>query len=260
MGIDAGGTLIKIAYEEKGRMHYKTYSYDAMESLITWIKLLSGSVSLSVTGGRADEIKALLGTSRVVAEFEAVTKGGQYLYQTNKGKAKSFLLINIGTGTSFYSVTNEKSERLLGSGIGGGTILGLSCLLNGPTDFQEIVKSAEQGNHETLDLLVKDIYKGETPILGHLTASNFGKSVEKEVTTQDQLAALFTLIGETIVLLATNTLPQENERVFVFVGGAIENNKPLQKIMESFSDQIKVEMVFIENGSYAGAIGALLNA
>ncbi len=257
IGIDAGGTLIKIAYEEKGHMHYKTYSYNEIDSFISWMKLLSGSSAISVTGGRAFEVKHLLGECRIVPEFEAVTKGGQYLYQENSGKAKSFLLVNIGTGTSFYSVTNVYSERIFGSGIGGGTIVGLSKLFSGPTDFQEIIEMATKGDHETLDLTVKDIYKGESPLLGNLTASNFGKPVENEVKVQDRLASVFTLIAETLVLLAANALSHEMERVIVYTGGAVDNNRLLQKLMIRFSEQIKAEMVFVENGRYAGAVGAL---
>jgi type II pantothenate kinase len=63
--------------------------------------------------------------------------------------------------------------------IGGGTLLGLSNLLTGIKDFDQIIDLSKQGDNAHVDMLVKDIY-GSTaaPILGltgDLLASSFAK-------------------------------------------------------------------------------------
>lgn len=45
--------------------------------------------------------------------------------------------------------------------LGGGTFLGLCCLLTGCDTFEEAIALAEQGDSTTVDKLVKDIYGGD---------------------------------------------------------------------------------------------------
>lgn len=62
--------------------------------------------------------------------------------------------------------------------IGGGTLLGLSNLLTGIKDFDQIIDLSKQGDNGQVDMLVKDIYGNSTPILGltgDLIASSFAK-------------------------------------------------------------------------------------
>ena len=58
----------------------------------------------------------------------------------------------------------------------------------------------------SIDLLVKDIYQGmDTPIDGHLTASNFGKvGITKSIKhpAEDIIATVQGLVGEVITTLS----------------------------------------------------------
>ena len=57
-----------------------------------------------------------------------------------------------------------------------GTLMGLSTIMTGISNFDKIKEWAAEGNRDGIDLLVKDIYQGmDTPIDANLTASNFGK-------------------------------------------------------------------------------------
>ena len=44
--------------------------------------------------------------------------------------------------------------------LGGGTFLGLCCLLTGCDTFEEAIELASQGDSTNVDKLVKDIYGG----------------------------------------------------------------------------------------------------
>lgn len=69
-------------------------------------------------------------------------------------------------------------ERVSGTMIGGGTLLGLSNLLTGVNDFDTIKELSKNGDHSKVDMLVKDIYGDSSPIKGlhgDLLASSFGK-------------------------------------------------------------------------------------
>ena len=50
------------------------------------------------------------------------------------------MLVSIGSGVSMIKVSNDgKFERVSGTMIGGGTLVGLSNLLTGVRDFDEII-------------------------------------------------------------------------------------------------------------------------
>ncbi len=53
------------------------------------------------------------------------------------------MLVSIGSGVSMIKVNNNgQFERVSGTMIGGGTLMGLSNLLTGVKDFDQIVKIA----------------------------------------------------------------------------------------------------------------------
>ena len=69
------------------------------------------------------------------------------------------MLVSIGSGVSIIKVNNFSSfERVSGTMIGGGTLLGLANLLTGINDFDTILSLSKQGNNNNVDMLVKDIY------------------------------------------------------------------------------------------------------
>jgi len=94
------------------------------------------------------------------------------------GKSKSSILVSIGSGVSIIKVSAFDSfERVAGTMIGGGTLIGLSNLLTGVRDFDKIIEMASRGDHTKVDMMVKDIYGQNSPfdLQGDLLASSFAK-------------------------------------------------------------------------------------
>ena len=61
---------------------------------------------------------------------------------------KPVILVSIGSGVSIIKVSAFDSfERVAGTMIGGGTLIGLSNLLTGVKDFDQIINLASSGNH-----------------------------------------------------------------------------------------------------------------
>lgn len=61
-------------------------------------------------------------------------------------------------------VSNEgKFERVSGTMIGGGTLVGLSNLLTGINDYDEIIELSKKGDNSNVDMMVKDIYGEKSP-------------------------------------------------------------------------------------------------
>ena len=130
IGIDAGGSLIKMAYEENGKLHFRKEPIGKMDDVLRWLKIVSANKLVVLTGGRAGKIKTeFFPDAEIVDEFTAACEGANYLLiKEGLPTGEKSLLINIGTGTSWFKIEGERYERVLGSGIGGGTFMGMGKL------------------------------------------------------------------------------------------------------------------------------------
>jgi type II pantothenate kinase len=258
-GIDAGGSLIKIAYQEKNKMHYKKYEIDELDQAISWLKMVAPNVSVALTGGKAHLIKQNYFQDAVsIPEFQATCDGVRlFLLDEGKKMDNPFLVVNIGTGTSWHLVHGEKYERILGSGIGGGTFTGLGSLLTTSKQYEKLTVLANAGERGNVDLLVKDIYESdEPPIDGHLTAANFAKGIYVKHSEADRMAALTNMIAETIVLLTLQAAAIHQTKEVVFIGSTLIGNPSLKIGLNSFMNKLGLSSTFLQNGEYCGAAGA----
>ncbi|WP_409305641.1 type II pantothenate kinase [Peribacillus sp. SCS-155] len=260
-GVDAGGSLIKIAYFENERLHVKKYPYDELESLIGWLSIVSRSSMYRITGGKSGKLEQFLGDNQeMVDEFEAVITGvGYLLAEAHHPAKKGSIIVNIGTGTSYYHFSEENSKRIIGSGIGGGTLVGLGGHLSDLENFNEIVLTAKEGDRSKVDLQVKDIYDPlEPPIPGNFTASNFGKQVNDKAEAKDLLASLTGMIAESCMLMAVQAAAMYNVQDIIYIGGALAGNRLLLQNLEEATKAFNYTPHFLDMGEFCGAIGALI--
>ncbi|MBG9481034.1 pantothenate kinase, partial [Bacillus thuringiensis] len=88
IGIDAGGTLTKIAYfnEKKLLTFEKFYSHE-QHKIIDWIKNNNGIKQICITGGKSKLLQQLLtGSYKIIElnEFESTLAGVQYILKEEK--------------------------------------------------------------------------------------------------------------------------------------------------------------------------------
>lgn len=261
VGIDAGGTLIKVVYEEKGYLHYKYYPISKEKELLQWLQIFHSHAQFILTGGRAEALKQKMAEAKIVDEFSVICAGANYLLKEEGKQRSEYLLMNVGTGTSFFIHKNGKSERVLGTGLGGGTFIGLGKLLTGKSTFAQLADLAGDGSKEEIDVLVKDIYESSSsPIDGNLTASNFGKAIFVQGGASDKAAALTNMIAENLMLLAMLLIEKHSLSTIVFSGSGVSQHDYFQTRLAEFSNMFGYEAIFLERGKYSGAVGALLSA
>lgn len=101
------------------------------------------------------------------------------------------MLITIRSGVVFLRVDGPKNfKRLDGSAIGASTYLGLLKLLTNYQYPDEALRGAIEGQNETVDLAVGDIYGGSYPAVGlsaQMIASSFGKVRGKRQTDLEKI-------------------------------------------------------------------------
>lgn len=268
IGIDTGGTLTKIAFlDQQGNLKLKVFPSNQLSLVKEWIETMPEIVEIGVTGGRTEQLRETLQTAKNIeylVEFEATLKGVKYLMKQEGHAIDEAIITNIGTGTSIHFMKGDEHSRIGGTGVGGGTLIGLASIMTGIQDFNEITKLASEGKREQIDLLVKDIYQGmDTPIAGTLTASNFGKvgiTPNEAYPTNDLLATTQGLVGEVITTLSIQLAEQYNTEYIVFIGSTLTNNAHLRQVIENYTILKKHQPIFLKDCGFSGAVGALLNS
>lgn len=207
-----------------------------------WLENHPQVEEIGLTGGRTEQLLDVLKTMKsieYIVEFEATLKGVRYLLEKEGYTVDQSIITNIGTGTSIHYMDGNTHARVGGTGVGGGTLIGLSTIMTGISDFDEIKANAFKGKREGIDMLVKDIYQGmDTPIDGNLTASNFGKvgiTDQREFEQNNVLATTQGLIGEVISTLSIQLAVQYETEHIVYIGSTLIDNDQLVKVIEHYT-------------------------
>ena len=266
VGIDIGGSTTKIAGFREDRMliPVQISADSAVASLFgAFGKFLYdndlqltdiGQVNL--TGVGSSEIRQdIYGVPTFrVDEFSANGVGGGY-YAGNKTE---FMVVSMGTGTSFVEVRNNVPRHLGGIGIGGGTITGLSKLMINTNDVGKIQELASGGKVGNIDLRIGDISKNPLPGLDlEITASNFGKASSR-ANCEDKAAGIVHMVIETICQTAVLISNGTDIKDFVLIGNLI-NFPECWNVCEMIKTMYPhVNFMIPEDGEYGTAIGTAL--
>ncbi|CAF1336999.1 unnamed protein product [Adineta steineri] len=179
-----------------------------------------------------------------------------------------FLLVNIGSGISILHVESESSyRRITGTSIGGGTFLGLCCLLTGCSSYDEAIQLASEGDSNKVDKLVKDIYGGDYErfgLPGHIVASSFGhmNSLEKreQASKADLARATLVTVLNNIGSISMMCAQTENVDRVLFSGSFLRINEVSMRILAYAMDywsRGKIKAIFLEHEGYFSAVGCL---
>lgn len=261
VGIDAGGTLIKIAMEDDTHRTLSTELTTDINKVIQWLNQ-NEFEKINLTGGNAGVIaENIKQSSQIFVEFDAASKGLGILLKEQGHHINQYIFANIGTGTSLHYYNGHHQERVGGIGTGGGMIRGLGYLLTEISDYETLTNLAQSGNRDIIDLKVKHIYKdSEPPIPGELTAANFGNvlnNMNEHFTNSDKLASVVGVVGEVITTIAITVARECQTKNVVYIGSSFNNNPLLRKVIEDYTVLRGCHPFYIENGAFSGAIGVL---
>lgn len=191
-------------------------------------------------------------TIQIVSEFIAIGKGAEIC-----SGQKSGIAVSLGTGTAMvlFNAKTHKYTHIKGTGLGGGTFIGLSKALLNISDFNEISNLALRGVKKNIDLSVGEIVGGNIGILpASATASNFAKYSEN-TKKADIALGISTMIAESITALAIEKCLRYNQTHIIF-GGKFSNLPILKKHVENTTKLFNITSVFSEDSEYMTVIGA----
>lgn len=271
IGIDVGGSTTKIVgfREDAGQRELLEPMFVRATDPITSIygafgKFTSQSgLALSdidrvmVTGVGSTYITAPLYGLRCfrVPEFSCVGKGGIYLSGLDEA-----VVVSMGTGTALIHATrNGVCDYLGGTGVGGGTLLGLSKKLLGMDNISHIEQLCETGDLSKVDLRVSEMSDNRlfTEINHDLTASNFG-NVSDLANRHDLALGIANMVSETIAMIAIFAARSFKLRSIVLTGN-LTTMKPVRNVFGSLEGHFDVDFMIPENAQFGTVIGAALS-
>ena len=198
IGIDVGATITKAVSIENGKLtrKVKTRASDAVTAATGAFGkiILENGIPLDcikgirITGVGASKIKNdIFGIPTTkVDEIRAIGTGGMYLSGMD-----NIIITNIGTGTAIIEANGRNISHFGGSGVGGGTIIGLAKKLLPTAEFGGIVNLAQTGDLSRVDLLLEDIMDTDISFLHkETTAANFGKMSDNAKSSDIALAII----------------------------------------------------------------------
>ena len=206
-----------------------------------------------ITGGGSAQLPSILEDVFIkrVDEISSIGAGGLKL-----SGLKEAIVVSMGTGTAITHATPEKVTHLGGTGVGGGTLIGLCKLLIGEANPQKLEQLALKGDNTNIDLTVGDLYpKGIGNLSPQATASNFAKI--RKHSKEDVSSAIHNLVGQTMGIVISLIAKLANIENVVLVGTCTKNNC-IVNIVRLILEMRKLKSVVPEKAEFAIAYGALL--
>ena len=187
------------------------------------------------------------------SEFESIGKGGLYL-----SGLKEALVVSMGTGTAMvHAKSGGRMTYLGGTGVGGGTLMGLSKLLLKADNIDHIAEYADGGDLANIDLRIKDITAKEamSDLSRDMTAANFG-NVSDLATKPDIAKGIMNMVFETVAMVSVFAARSVGVKDVVLTGNVTVLEQCKEKFKEINGMNYGVNFVIPDYSRYATVIGA----
>ncbi|MDD2426525.1 MAG: type II pantothenate kinase [Eubacteriales bacterium] len=265
IGLDIGGTTTKIVGFKNGKLLTEKLvqasdpvasAYGALGKFLRENCLKLAEVEeIRTTGVGSSAINGNLFDcpTRKVPEFNATGLGGLYVAGLERA-----VVVSMGTGTSIVYADQETTRHIIGSGVGGGTLLGLADRMLQVRDFATVAEMADHGSLENVDLTIGDISREAIGGLSaNTTASNFGK-VNDKARPDDLALGIVNLVFQSVGTASVLSARLAGVDQVVFTGNMVRVTQG-RDTLKAFSVLYGIEMIVPERAEFATAIGAALH-
>ena len=256
IGIDRGASFSDLAVIKSGRL-VETFSVEKRD----WKSIGRAFDQLSdryqtdhivFTGSTADMPTKIKKEVQMIPEIDAIGFGGSAL-----ANYTDCIVVSIGTGTAMVHFSENSARHVGGTGLGGGTIKGLSSIICGLDDPLQIEARAVKGNPSKINLTISDLgYEGLSFLGSDVTASNFADVKSKK--TEDMAAGIMRLVGETVGIIASICAREFKCQDRIVVVGKVANSQFIRHIIDLVGKLYKTQFTFPENHGYAKVYGAVV--
>jgi len=266
ISIDFGITNTDVLLKKEGELIHVAIPSEGIPSdqfLLDLLDEIGESESeikgIAVTGGHHQKLSSLVNGIPIihVNEIEAIGEGGKELGGVFD---KPSIVVSAGSGTACVFSHNGEYIHCSGTGIGGGTIIGLSKLIINEHNPEKIQQLAELGDHSNTDLILSDVVTGPIGKLpSNSSAVNFGKinKINKKISTEDLAAGIVNMVCQTITRISASASMAFDTKDLILVGRTCQFTA-LKDAFKQASRLTDLNIHFPSKGEYASALGAML--
>ena len=132
---------------------------------------------------KCDELKSLVNGYIFMNEYKLIYKIENYkkIFVPSNDLIYPHITVNIGSGVSILKVSSPKDiSRVTGTIMGGGTLIGLSKILIGIDNYDEILNLAQKGNLLNIDLFDDDFHRNKN------NNHNYQKNIQNENKNENE--------------------------------------------------------------------------
>ena len=262
LGIDVGASNTKVIALDRDKKIIHTLFLGHRDDATALMKRIPAQIafdtskirSIALTGVGAYQMPETMFDVRLtrVHEFEATALGGTVLSGLSNA-----LIVSMGTGTSFIHAKNGDYRHIIGSGIGGGTLLGLGEALSATQDMSALEALARKGVLSQVDLTVGEITAdGHLGLDPDLTASNFG-SVKPDAAAADLVLGAYNLVYQAVGTMSVLAAQGQGIEDVVVVG-TLGTSSFAQEMFARFSRAYGIRYTIPPHAMFATAYGAVL--
>lgn len=187
-----------------------------------------------------------------IDEFRALGTGGLFLTGLDR-----VIVVSMGTGTAYVMAEPGECRHIGGTGVGGGTMQGLSSAMLNVRKIKDLVAMAGGGSLSNIDLTIGDITTDRlTGLPPETTAANFG-NISDLASKSDMALGIINMVFQTIGMLAVFATRQCGVDVVALTGN-LTNIPQAVEIFNKLERLWQVRFVIPQNAEYATAVGAAI--
>ena len=260
LGMDLGASAVKIVAMEGEALCLTHYEHNSRRTAAEILRHFLAEHGLSAneicglaaTGLNAErsDLQSLGLPYQEVPELQATGRGATWLTGENRAIVASF-----GTGTAFVRAWDGEYTHLGGTGVGGGTLVGLGTRILGCGDPFQLSAMAQEGDISRVDLTIGDVCSGSEGLPEEMTASNLAKT-GGEQRDADWAAGILNLVLQVVgsmAMFCANGCGADT----VIVTGAPAALPASREAYAKFQRIYGKRFLLPENGCFATAIGAV---
>ncbi len=187
-----------------------------------------------------------------VSEFRSIGLGGLYLSGLSEA-----LVVSLGTGTAIvHAKAGCEPKYLGGTGVGGGTLMGLSKKMLGIEQIEHLETLAAGGDLSNIDLRISDVSRRMPDMPTDLTASNFGK-LSDIASGEDVALGIINMVFETVAMVSLFAARSIGVKDIVLLGN-LTSVRYAREIFPTLSQIFGVNFIIPENSQFGTVIGTAL--
>ena len=270
VGIDVGGSTTKIVgFAPGGKLLspmfvqatdpvtsiYGAFGKFTLENALTLDEI--DRIMITGAGSAAIGSQIYNRECKTVSEFSSTGIGGLYLSGLDEA-----IVVSLGTGTAIIHAKRTPdgtvTDYLGGTGVGGGTILGLSRKMLGIGSVEHLEQLSEGGDLGLVDLRIKDISKSGVfkGVNENLTASNFG-NLSDLASKKDIALGIINMVSETVAMMSIFAARSYGIKSIVLTGN-LTTFKTVRDTFTSLAPTFDVDFIIPDMSQYGTVIGAAL--